>query len=155
MSCRGTRTLFFITIFLALEPACARKESASVERLAILSFENLSSNDDLGWIGRAAASAIVYDLTPARNIYAQNVESVTASHSMDATRVIQGYYFERDSRISFHVTVEDLRRTKMLDSFELDGPAGEGVFSSQAVVSCELSTWAAVHVAAPTADSLS
>ncbi len=127
MSCRGTRTFFFITIFLALVPACARKEAASVERLAILPFENLSSNENLSWIGRAAAAAIVYDLTPAGNVYAQNVESISAAHSMDATRAVQGYYFERNGRISFHVTVEDLRRTKTVDGLELDGAAPEGV----------------------------
>ncbi|HEY6389949.1 MAG TPA: tetratricopeptide repeat protein, partial [Bryobacteraceae bacterium] len=36
-------------------------------------------------------------------------------------------FFERNGRLGFRVTVEDLRRTKTVDSFELDGPAGEGV----------------------------
>jgi len=95
--------------------------------LAILPFENLSSNENLAWMGRAVASALVYDLTPAGNVYAQNVESIAASHSMDATRAVQGYYFEGNGRISFRVTVEDTRRTKTVDSFELDGLASEGV----------------------------
>ncbi len=127
MSCRGSRTLFLITTFLALGPACARKKPASAERLAILPFENLSSNENLAWIGRAVAAAIVYDLTPVGNVYAQNVESIAASNSMDATRAIQGYYFESKGRINFRVTVEDIRRTRMVDSFEMDGPASEGV----------------------------
>ncbi|HEY6391883.1 MAG TPA: hypothetical protein VIX89_11435, partial [Bryobacteraceae bacterium] len=75
--------LLLLTILLALGPACARKESASVERLAILPFENLSSNNDLGWIGPAAAAAIVYDLTPSGNVYAQNVESIGMAPEMD------------------------------------------------------------------------
>jgi len=119
--------LFLLATFLVLGPGCARKESAFVERLAILPFENLSSNNDLGWMGRAVAAAVVYDLTPSRNVSAQNVESISASHSMDATRAIQGYFFESNGRVSFHVTVEDLRRTKTVDSFELDGPVAEGV----------------------------
>jgi tetratricopeptide (TPR) repeat protein len=121
--------LLLLTIFLALGPACSRKESASVERLAVLPFENLSSNNDLGWMGRAVAAAIVYDLTPARNVHAQNVESITSLHSTDATRSVQGYFFESSGKISFHVTVEDLQRTKAVDSFELDGPVAEGILS--------------------------
>jgi tetratricopeptide (TPR) repeat protein len=116
-----------LLILLVLGPACARKESASVERLAILPFENLSSNNDLSWIGRAAAAAIVYDLTPSRNLSAQNVESISAAHSTDATRAVQGYFFESNGKIGFHVTLEDLRSTKTVDSFELDGPVADGV----------------------------
>jgi Flp pilus assembly protein TadD len=123
------RKRFFLLFlsFLALAPACARKQSASVERLAILPFENLSSNSNLSWIGRAAAAAIVYDLTPSRNVSAQNVESIAASYSMDATRAVQGYFFESNGKVGFRVTVEDLRRTKTVDSFELDGLVSEGV----------------------------
>jgi len=116
-----------LLIFLVLGPGCARKESASVERLAIVPFENLSSNNDLSWMGRAVAAAVVYDLTPSRNVSAQNVESISDSHSMDATRAVQGYFFESNGKVGFHVTVEDLRRTKTVDSFELDGPVAEGV----------------------------
>jgi Flp pilus assembly protein TadD len=119
--------LLLLTILLTLGSACSRKQPASVERLAILPFENLSSNNDLNWIGRAAAAAIVYDLTPSRNVSAQNVESISAAHSTDATRAVQGYFFESNGKIGFHVTVEDLRGTKTVDSFELDGPVAEGI----------------------------
>ncbi len=77
-------------------------------------------------MGRAVAAAIVYDLTPSREVYAENVDSIVASNPMNATRAMQGYFFERNGQISLRVTVEDLRRTKTVDSFELDGPVDEG-----------------------------
>src|SRR5258706_6253942 len=119
--------IILITTLLALTSACARKQSASVERLAILPFENLSSNAGLSWMGRAVAAAIVYNLTPSREVYAENVDSMVASHPMNATRAVQGYFFERNGQIGLRVTVEDIRRTKTMDSFELDGPLSEGV----------------------------
>src|SRR5260221_210345 len=85
--------IILITTLLALTSACARKQSASVERLAILPFENLSSNAGLSWMGRAVAAAIAYDLTPSR-VYAENVDSMVAAHPMNATRAVQGYFFE-------------------------------------------------------------
>src|ERR1700724_2426493 len=92
------RKRFFLLCitFLVFETACTRKPSPSVERLAILPFENLSSNAYLNWMSRAVAAALVYDLTPSRNLHAQSAESSAASHSMDATQVMHGYFFERN-----------------------------------------------------------
>jgi tetratricopeptide (TPR) repeat protein len=134
----SSKALVFVTTLLALAAACARKEPASVERLAILPFENLSSNNDLAWMGRAVAAAIVYDLAASRSVSAQNVDSIAALSSTDATRVVQAYFFERNGRLGFRVTVEDIRRAQTVDSFELDGPV-EGVLTLVNGVASKLS----------------
>ena len=100
-----------------------------VERLALLPLENLSSDPQWNWCARASAAAVEYDLAGAKNIFAKSVESISAAQSMHATRVLEGYFFERNGRLGIRATVEDLRTTRAVEHFEFDGPAADGFLS--------------------------
>ncbi len=89
-------------------------------------IENLTSSAQLDWRSRAAAAVVVYDLAGAKNIFAKQVDSLSAAQSMQASRLLEGYFFERNGRIGIRATLEDVRRTKTLGSFDIDGAASAG-----------------------------
>ena len=111
MSCKQTLVLFVITIsfiLTAISYGCARPQARSIERLGVMPIENLSSDAKLDWRSRAAAAVVVYDLAGAKNIFAKQVDSLSAAQSMQASRLLEGYFFERNGRIGIRATLEDL-----------------------------------------------
>jgi len=123
------RLAFFGSLLITvIAGGCARQPSPvpTVVRLAVLPLENLSSDPQLNWFPRASAAVVEYDLAGAKKIFAKNVDSISAAQSMQATRVLEGYFFERNGRIGIRATVEDLRTTRSVQHIELDGPAAGG-----------------------------
>jgi Flp pilus assembly protein TadD len=94
--------------------------------LAVAPFENLSSDSRLDWASRAAAAAIVYDLAGSPDIHAQSVDSSAGAYAVLATRVLHGYFSERNGRLEIRAVIEDLQRTKTVASFQLDEPGADG-----------------------------
>jgi Flp pilus assembly protein TadD len=124
--CRESRLLFTFEILFALASlSCGRNRP--VERLAVAPFENLSSDSRLNWAGRALAAALVYDLTPSPELHAQMVDSISGAYSARASRILEGYFSERNGRLDVVATLEVLGRTKVVASYELSEPAGEGM----------------------------
>jgi len=125
-----SRSLFlfsFTIVSVSLFDSCNRSRRPSVERLAVTAFENLGSDSKLDWLGRAASSALVYDLAPARDLFAESVDSVPAALSVQASRALEAYFSQRNGQLTLHATLENLGKTKTLASYELSGPAAEGV----------------------------
>jgi Flp pilus assembly protein TadD len=89
-------------------------------------IENLTSDAQLNWPSRAAAAVVVYDLAGAKNIFARQVDSLSAAQSMQASHVLEGYFFERNGRIGIRATLEDLGKAKAVETFELDGATSAG-----------------------------
>ena len=77
-------------------------------------------------MGRAVAAATVSDLTGAPDVYAQTVESFDAAFSIPASRVLEGYFVERNGRLEIHATLQDAKSSKAIRSFEVDGPSAGG-----------------------------
>ena len=105
---------------------CARQPATKVERLAVLPLENLSSDPQWNWYARASSAVVQYDLAGANNIFAKTVDSLSAAQSMQASRVLEGYFFERNGRIGIRATVEDLRKTRAVEQLEIEGPVAGG-----------------------------
>jgi tetratricopeptide (TPR) repeat protein len=124
---RKSLVLSTISIILAVIPeGCARHQADGVERLGVMPIENLSSDAQVSWRSRAAAAAVVYDLAGAKNIFANQVDSLSAAQSMQASHLLEGYFFERNGRIGIRATLEDLARARVVESFEMDGAASAG-----------------------------
>ncbi len=129
MFCKPKKSLVFSTTFWILAAAlcgCARRQTASVERLGVMPIENLSSDAQMDWRSRAAAAAVVYDLAGAKNIFARQVDSLSAAQSMQASRLLEGYFFERNGRIGIRATLENLETNRTMGSIEIDGTASAG-----------------------------
>jgi tetratricopeptide (TPR) repeat protein len=131
--CRGLRSLSSFTILLVLGVlvfgalSCSRGRKPAVERIAVVGFENLSSNIKLNWASRAIASALVYDLTPSADLHAQTVDSTSGAYTNDASEMLEGYFSESSGQLKMTATLESLGKTKTVASFELGGPASAGV----------------------------
>lgn len=129
MFCKRTKPLsLVITLLIAvvIVNGCARRQTTDVERLGVMPIENLGSDPQLNWLSRAAAVVIAYDLAGAKNIFAKRVDSISLAQSMAASRLLEGYFFERNGRIAIHATLEDLGKTRVVESFEMDGPVSGG-----------------------------
>lgn len=129
MFCKRTKPFAFTTILiilLAIAHGCVRRQGTVVERLGVMPIENLSSDAQFDWRSRAASAVVVYDLAGAKNIFARQVDSLSAAQGIRASRLLEGYFIERNGSIGIRATLEDAGRTKALESFEIDGPASAG-----------------------------
>jgi Flp pilus assembly protein TadD len=106
---------------------CARKPATMVERLAVMPLDNLSPDPQWNWYSLASSAVVEYDLAGSKNIFAKTVDSLSAAQSMQASRVLEGYFFERNGRIGIRATVEDLRTTRAVEHLEIEGPVGSGL----------------------------
>jgi tetratricopeptide (TPR) repeat protein len=100
---------------------CGRRQVDAPERLAVVPFENLSSNLELDWMRRALAAALVRDLAGSPRLYAQMEESVNRAYTIHASRVLEGYFYEKSGRLEIRATVQDLARNKTVQRLEAGG----------------------------------
>jgi tetratricopeptide (TPR) repeat protein len=105
---------------------CARPPATMIERLAVMPLENLSSDPQWNWYSRASSAVVQYDLAGAKNIFAKTVDSLSAAQSMQASRVLEGYFLERNGRLAIRATVEDLGKTRAMEHLEIEGPVAGG-----------------------------
>jgi Flp pilus assembly protein TadD len=123
----GVASLITIAAGITITAGCSRQNALPVERLAVLPLENLSSDTQLNWFSRASAAVVQYDLAGSKGVFAKIVESLTGAQSMQASRMLEGYFYTRDGRIEIRVTIEDLRKTKAVKNFEIGGAAANGL----------------------------
>jgi tetratricopeptide (TPR) repeat protein len=127
------RLPFSTTIFIAIVAlialvagGCARQPATIVERLAVMPLENLSSDPQSSWFSRASSAVVQYDLAGSKNVFAKAVDSLSAAQSMQASRVLEGYFFERNGRTGIRAAVEDFRKTRAVEHIEIEGPVAGG-----------------------------
>jgi tetratricopeptide (TPR) repeat protein len=117
--------------------SCSRSPAAppGAERLAILRFENLSSDPAIDWLGRALAEVISRDLAAAPGLYALPFErlhrgeaaigirpakapGISAERSLalgaGANRLGYGEYWVRAGKLEARLTIEDPQRQKVV-----------------------------------------
>lgn len=129
MFCRRPKRICFVVpllIPITILSACARRRAPEVERLAVLPIENLTSDAQVNWRGRAAASVIVYDLAGAKDLYAQQVDSMSSAQAMQASRLLEGFFVQRNGQLAIHASVEDLGSNQTIGTFDVAGPIASG-----------------------------
>jgi len=142
------RLRFFLAILtLAVLSACHRQPARpSVERIAILRFENLGADPSTDWMGRAFSEMIGaaldgapgLDVIPGARLHAVDAElgarpasapgisaERTAALAAGATRVIYGQYAVRAGTLEARMTVEDTLTGKMNVLNTVSTPAAE------------------------------
>jgi tetratricopeptide (TPR) repeat protein len=135
--------------------SCSRSPSdIGPQRIAILRFENLSSDTSLDWMGRAFSEVITRDLTATPGIYALPFERL---HSLDpsfgsrplaapgisterslalvsgATRLGYGQYWLGGGKIEAKLTLEDPRSGKVVQEVSASAAAGDPVSAASAL----------------------
>ncbi len=68
MSSSRTRGIYLPATFAILTLCCSREEPPGIRRVAILRFENLTGDDTLNWMGRAASEVIAAELAGSPNL---------------------------------------------------------------------------------------
>lgn len=88
--------------------------------MAVLPFENLTTDSKLNWLSVGANAALVSDLTGMRTVYAFPVDGAHAS------RAVEAYFDATGDRLHMHATVEDLAKRRVMQQFEVEGPRLDG-----------------------------
>lgn len=130
------RTQRFITAiaFAAIAPSCSRNEKPSVERLAILRFENLTGDEALNWMGAAASEVMVAELAGSRTLSVISSDTLrgvnralgarpasapgisterTAALAAGATAMLYGSVSRIGGKLRLDAAVYDLAREKI------------------------------------------
>lgn len=130
MFCRlpvlSTILITIVALIVISAGGCARQPAGTVERLAVMPLENLSSDPQWNWYSRASSAVVEYDLAGAKNIFAKSAESLSAAQSMQASRVLEGYFVERNGHVGIRATVEDIGKTRAVEHLEVEGPLAGG-----------------------------
>jgi Flp pilus assembly protein TadD len=130
--------------FVWLSIGCARRPQAAIQRLAILRFENLTSDPATDWMGRAFAEVITSELFSASDIYAipssrlhtlnqaMGVRPISApgisaeaplAMAAGASRVGYGEYAIVGGRLRVRLTIED-PRTRRIEQGPIEAATG-------------------------------
>lgn len=104
--------------------SCQRKEDRGIERVAILPFENLSSDATLDWVGPALAGMLVEQASASLHVFAYRTEDFRDARLSGAVRVVQGYYSRLPGRLNIRAVIEDLRSRRNVESIGDFVPAG-------------------------------
>jgi len=105
--------------------ACSREPQASVNRIAILPFENLSGDASLDWVSNAAPSILAEQLIGSPSTVPMRALSVSDGYLAAATRFVHGTFTQRNGALDFEIETEDAARHKMLSQEDLNGPVLE------------------------------
>lgn len=102
---------------------CAPGES--VERLAILPLENLTSDATLDWASSGSAAVLAYDLTGPKRLNVIRVESIRDARLNNAGEYLEGYFANERGGLVFHITIEDPARRKVSRSLIITAQPGD------------------------------
>jgi len=111
------RYLWFVTALAA----CSRVEHPRVERIAILPFENLSSDPSLDPVAASASAILGEQIIGAPDRIPIRASTVGDAYLAGATRLVFGNVTRRDGTLDFEVDVEDAARHKSVAANEFRG----------------------------------
>jgi len=135
-------------VALAAVSCSQHRTTPGPERLAILRFENLSSDPSIDWMGRAFSEIISRELASVPGIYALSFErlhrsdasfgsrpllapGISAERSLalaaEANRIGYGDYSVRAGRLEVRLTIEDPQTNKMTQGISVSAPAANPV----------------------------
>jgi tetratricopeptide (TPR) repeat protein len=150
---RGLAPPILLTAILLT--GCSRSTNRStVQRIAVLRFENLSGDSSLSWQGRALSEIIATELEGAgglqvlpssrlhaldrvmgvRAISSPGISSESAqAMAAGATQLAYGQYVERNGRLEAQLTLEDVRNPSNTKVISATVPAGDVIGAATAL----------------------
>ena len=128
MSCRRAQAAALLYIwFFALSGGCARRASERTERLALLPFENLTSDSQLDWLTNAIPGTLALQLATAPDL---NPTILTAPRDVAgtrATRALFGYFTNPGGRLRLAAQIRDVSGNKTLRVISVESEPGAPV----------------------------
>lgn len=117
---------------LSLATSCgqlARSESKprpAVERVAVLAFDNQSSDDAGARVGEQVAQLVPLALAGSRDVYAFTAAGRAAAPLRRASQLVTGYLTREGGRWAIHAQIRDMAAPRALRAFTVGGgTAGE------------------------------
>lgn len=101
-------------MILAALTGCSRAPQRSVEKLAILPFENLTGDTTLDWVASAAPAIVTAELSGNPKLIAIRAGTASEGYLASADRFVHGVIVKRDGALRIDVSVEDAARHKMV-----------------------------------------
>lgn len=121
-----------------LAAGCSSRKEQGTERLALLPFENLSSDPALDWMGRGLAEQLRGQLSGTPRIEPEFVPSLRDLPASGADRVLQGYYWVVGGRLRVQAVVAETRTSRTVRSLSAEGPASRGMTPLAASIARQL-----------------
>lgn len=90
-----------------LMAACSRDPAPSVDRIAVLPFENLSGDPSLDWVAPAAATIVASDMAGASKIVPVRANDTSEGYLAGADRFVHGYFTGKPGDLRFRIEVEN------------------------------------------------
>jgi Flp pilus assembly protein TadD len=109
-------------VWVALASAACSRSRNSIERVAVLPFENLSGHADLEWIATSGPKIVTDQLAgSAAHTVAVQVGALRDAYASGATELVHGYIETRRLGPHFEFVVEDAQTHKILQTVSGDG----------------------------------
>ena len=101
--------------------SCSKKADSTVDRVAVLRFDNLTGDGSLDWIATAAPAILATEWNGASRELALMAGTVRDGYLEGATRLAHGYFEKRGANFRFRVVMEDARGHKTVGEAVADG----------------------------------
>ncbi len=103
--------------------ACSRAPQRTVERIAILPFDNLTGEAALDWVSAAGPAMLVEELAGSSRILAVRVNTVGVADLGGATQLLHCTYTQRGGALEISYALEDAERHRMVSTGSASGAA--------------------------------
>ncbi|MBI3682746.1 MAG: hypothetical protein HY235_20415, partial [Acidobacteria bacterium] len=114
-------------LVLSLISSCGRPSKRPFDRAAIPPLENLTSVEQLDWVGRAAPYVITSAVMGTAGSLPLPVESARDAGAHRATQVLHGRYTLEGSTLRIHASVRDVPANRTVRDVEAAGPVEDVV----------------------------
>lgn len=107
-----------LSVLLAVAGCGSKPQPGVPRRVALIPFENLSTDASLDWMGRGVPGIAAYQLTGAPGLQVFDAHDVRAAGFFNPTEEVSGYVNQRDGRLHIQAVVRDPGTQKTLRSIE-------------------------------------
>lgn len=112
---------------MAALAGCSRAPRHTVDRLAVLPFENLSGEGALDWVGAVTPRILVAEISDDNSEFPYLAGTIGEAYASGATRLLHGYYYQRAGLLKIEAWIEDLSSHKMVQELKSEGQLGGGL----------------------------
>ena len=102
--------------------ACSRPSGNSVERIALLPFENLTGDASLDWTRDAGPAILAEEIAGSAHLFAIRAPTVSEAALAGASRLVHASVSRKSPQaLHLEISVEDPARRKMIATSQFDG----------------------------------
>jgi thioredoxin-like negative regulator of GroEL len=122
---------FLAAPLLLLLVSCSRERQSAggtpVKRIGVLTFENLSSDASLDWMGRAVSTVISSQLSGQRSLMPLDLQNIRDADTARVTELVQGYYTTEGDRLRLTAQVRNPNALKDAKTLSVAGARSGGL----------------------------